>query len=126
MWGPVTHPYIAYQAYQKAKENCSATNPEFMEAINKHKETYIYAANSPDAISTNHVLFNIIIYDYAHNNMPDEPDGTPVFGYRLVAKALERLRNAPGSDRSRYEEELAFACGWLSHRSPIGLLTTGR
>lgn len=121
MWGPVTHPYIAYQAYQKAiaraKEDPSrSANPQIMEAIDRHKDTYIYAANSPDAISTNHVLFNIIIYDYAHNNMPDEPDGTPIFGYRLVAKALERLRNAPRNNRYRYEKELAFACGWLTHQ----------
>lgn len=117
MWGPVTHPYIAYQAYRKAREDRSGSvNPVIMEAIDRHKDTYIYAANSPDAISTNHVLFNIIIYDYAHNNMPDEPDGTPAFGYRLVAKALERLRKAPRDDRHRYEKELAFACGWLTHQ----------
>ncbi|MGB4337737.1 MAG: hypothetical protein WBK10_04105, partial [Bacillota bacterium] len=87
-----------------------------MEAIEHHTDTYIYAANSPDAISTNNVLFNIIIYDYAHNNMPDRPDGTPLFGYRLVVKALERLRLAPRAERERYEKELAFACGWLTHQ----------
>ena len=80
MWGPVTHPYIAYQAFRKAKdERGGSANPEIMEAIEHHTDTYIYAANSPDAISTNNVLFNIIIYDYAHNNMPDRPDGTPLF-----------------------------------------------
>ncbi|MGI6102294.1 MAG: zinc dependent phospholipase C family protein [Bacillota bacterium] len=117
MWGPVTHPYIAYEAYRKVKENPRlASNPEIMTAIDHHKETYIYAANSPDAIATNHVLFNIIIYDYAHNNMPNEPKGNPMFGYRLVAKALERLKRAPRNDRSKYEKELAFACGWLTHQ----------
>jgi len=115
--GKVTHPYIAYQAHRKAKENRGqSTNQSIMQAIDRHLDTYIYAANSPDAISTNHVLFNIIIYDYAHNNMPDKPTGAPLFGYRLVAQALERLRNAPRSDRARYEEELAFACGWLTHQ----------
>lgn len=117
MWGPVTHPYIAYQAYRKAKEERGGSvNSEIMEAIDRNKDTYIYAANSPDAISTNHVLFNIIIYDYAHNNIPDKPDGTPAFGYRLVETALERLRNAPTDGRHRYEKELAFACGWLTHQ----------
>ncbi|NLM64344.1 MAG: hypothetical protein GX183_03695 [Firmicutes bacterium] len=117
MWGPVTHPYIAYQAFRKAKdERGGSANPEIMEAIEHHTDTYIYAANSPDAISTNNVLFNIIIYDYAHNNMPDRPDGTPLFGYRLVVKALERLRLAPRAERERYEKELAFACGWLTHQ----------
>ena len=59
---------------------------------------------------------SIIIYDYAHNNMPDRPDGTPLFGYGLMVKALERLRLAPRAERERCEKELAFACGWLTHQ----------
>jgi hypothetical protein len=117
MWGPVTHPFIAYQAYEKAKKDLGKTaNPDIMDAIEGHKETYVYASNSPDAISTNHILFNIVTYDYAHNNIPDHADGSPVFGYRLVAKALERLHMAGKRDRQKCERELAFACGWLTHQ----------
>jgi len=117
MWGPVTHPYIALKAFEKAKKNTSIpVNQTIIDAIEHHEDAYIYAANSPDAISTNHVLFNIISYDYAHNNIPNKPDGTPIFGYRLVAKALERLQNAAQSEKEKYKEELAFACGWLTHQ----------
>lgn len=117
MWGPVTHPYIAYQAYRRVKENPDLVRcPEILTAIDRNKDTYIYAANSPDAISTNHVLYNVIIYDYAHNNIPDMPEGIPVFGYRLVTDALDRLRMAPERSKPRYERELAFACGWLTHQ----------
>lgn len=117
MWGPVTHPFIAFQAYEKAKKNRGKTvNQDIMDAIERNKDVYIYASNSPDAISTNHVLFNIVTYDYAHNNIPDAADGLPLFGYRLVATALERLRKARKRDRCKYEWELAFACGWLTHQ----------
>jgi len=117
MWGPVTHPFIAFQAYEKAKKSRgNAANQDIMDAIGRNKDVYIYASNSPDAISTNHVLFNIVTYDYAHNNIPDATDGSPLFGYRLVAAALERLRKARKRDRCKYEWELAFACGWLTHQ----------
>lgn len=118
MWGPFTHPDIARRAFEKAKEGEKPVGcQEVVQCISRNKETYIYAANSPDAISTNHILRNVITYDYAHNNIPDEPDGHPAFGYRLLDKALERLK-ASGNPRARdrHEKEVAFACGWLSHQ----------
>jgi hypothetical protein len=117
MWGPVTHSYIAHRAFRKAKSSPSlARCREILDAIDRNPETYLHSANGPDAIAANHVLYNIIVYDYAHNNIPNRPDGTPIFGYRLVAEALDRLQSASEAARHIREEELAFACGWLTHQ----------
>lgn len=118
MWGPFVHPDIARRAFEKAQSSKDSVGcAEILNCISRNKETYIYAANSPDAISTNHVLRNVITYDYAHNSIPDTPDGNPVFGYRLLDEALNRLKNSKNPKaRNRHEKEVAFACGWLSHQ----------
>lgn len=117
MWGPATHSYIAHRAFRKAQSDPGlARCPEIVDAIDHNPEVYLYSANSPDAIAANHVLYNIIVYDYAHNNIPNRPDGTPIFGYRLIAEALDRLRRASEAARHARERELAFACGWLTHQ----------
>ena len=115
--GSVTHSYIAHRAFRKAKSSPSlARCREILDTIDRNPETYLHSANGPDAIAANHVLYNIIAYDYAHNNIPNRPDGTPIFGYRLVAEALDRLQSASEAARHIREEELAFACGWLTHQ----------
>lgn len=118
MWGPFAHSDTARRAFEKAQDTEDPAGcPEIMECISKNKEAYIYAANSPDAISTNHVLRNVITYDYAHNNIPDGLGGHPAFGYRLLDKALERLKDSKSpKERNQSEKEVAFACGWLSHQ----------
>jgi len=118
MWGPFTHPYIARKVYEKSEQNSGNTKiKEIDQAISKNKEDYIYAANSPDCIATNHLLYNKIIYDYAHNYIPNKPEGSPLFGYRLVHTALEKIKNASSPmEKAKHERQLAFACGWLTHQ----------
>lgn len=118
MWGPFTHPYIGRRALKKAEQDPDSVGCKaLIDAIKRNEYTYTFATNSPDAIATNHVLRNVVMYDYAHNNIPDAPDGNPAFGYRLVDTALTRLGEArtPG-EAARREREVAFACGWLSHQ----------
>ena len=108
---------IHRRAFRKTQSDLGRAGcPEIVDAIAHNLEIYLYSANSPDAIAANHVLYNIIVYDYAHNNIPNRPDGTPVFGYRLIAEALDRLRRASVAARHTCEKELAFACGWLTHQ----------
>lgn len=117
-WGPFTHPHVNRLVLEKCDKTKSELGcPEVFDAVFAHKETYIYGGNSPDAISTNHVLRNRITYDYAHNNIPDKPDGAPIFGYRLICEALKRVRSSVDSEsRVKHQKDLAFACGWLSHQ----------
>lgn len=121
MWGPFTHPYIAKKVLEKAEKNQQGAKiKEITETIQKNNKFYIYAANSPDCIATNHILYNKIIYDYAHNYIPDRYDGSLVFGYRLLNTALERIKGAANTpEREKYERELAFACGWLTHQLSV-------
>ncbi len=118
MWGPFTHPYIARKVYEKAEQKPEDIEiKEIDQAISKNREYFIFAANSPDCIATNHLLYNRIIYDYAHNCIPNKSDGSPVFGYRLVHTALEKVKNASSElEKGKYERQLAFACGWLTHQ----------
>ena len=117
MWGPFTHPYIARKTLEKAEENRDkARVKEFLEALIKNKEYYISAANAPDCISADNILYKRIIYDYAHNYLPDRT-GYPVFGYRLVDTILKKLKATDNIQRKeKLERDLAFACGWLNHQ----------
>ncbi len=121
-WGPFTHPDIARRAFRKCTgAPADAPIPEIREAVEANLSVFMFAANSPDAISTNHFLRNRISYDYAHNYMPDSPDGLPLFGLKLVEEALRRARSV-GADRAgrlrraAALRDLAFACGWLAHQ----------
>lgn len=122
MWGPVVHPYINKRALETAKERVKRgsnkpANQLLVETLARHRDVYIYAGNSADAISSNHVLNGVYIYDYSHNNIPDCANGSPVFGYRLVHRAIENLKSAGSEgERMRRSRELALACGWLSHQ----------
>jgi hypothetical protein len=101
-WGPFTHPDIARRAYQKCSGAAAdAPIPEIREAIDANLRVFMFAANSPDAISTNHFLRNRISYDYAHNYMPDSPEGLPLFGLKLVKEALRRVRELSDRDSDR-------------------------
>lgn len=118
MWGPFTHPYISIKALEKAKRDPNSVGcKDVLESIESNKDIFVYASNAPDAISTFHVLKNMMVYDYAHTYIPDCPEGRPTFGYRLLDEALTRLEKAPtASLRRKYKREVAFACGWLSHQ----------
>lgn len=122
MWGPVVHPYINKRALQTAKDRLGRdsdkpTNRLLVETLLKHRDLYIYAGNSADGISSNHVLNGVYIYDYSHNSIPDSATGSPMFGYRLVHRAIENLKAAGSQgERMRRSRELALACGWLSHQ----------
>ena len=99
MWGPFTHPYIARKTLEKAEENRDKVRvKEFLESLKKNKEYYFYAANAPDCISANNFLYNRIIYDYAHNYLPDR-NGLPVFGYRLVNTILQKMKRTDNIQR---------------------------
>lgn len=137
-WGPFTHPDIARRAFLKCSGAAAdAPIPEIREAVDANLRVFMFAANSPDAISTNHFLRNRISYDYAHNYMPDSPEGLPLFGLKLVEEGLRRVRavsasggggtragtvtvaarpGALGPRRALALRDLAFACGWLAHQ----------
>ncbi|MHB8927851.1 MAG: hypothetical protein ACYC9Q_09390, partial [Bacillota bacterium] len=114
-FGPITHPEINRRALQKAKELKAAggaVNTKLLRVVSQNEEAFVFGGNSADAISTQHVLNGIAIYDYAHNQIPNSADGSPLFGYRLIAKWLEN-ENGP---RPYPPRELAVACGWLAHQ----------
>ena len=125
MWGPVTHPFIAFQAYEKAKKSRgNAANQDIMDAIGRNKDVYIYASNSRCHLnkpcSFQHCYLRLRTTTYR------TPPTDRSFGYRLVAAALERLRKARKRDRCKYEWELAFACGWLTPGIRLGSPLYGR
>lgn len=114
-FGPITHPEINRRALRKAKELKAAggaVNTKLLRAVSQNEEAFVFGGNSADAISTQHVLNGIAIYDYAHNQIPNLADGSPLFGYRLITKWLEH-ENGPAPYPPR---ELAVACGWLAHQ----------
>lgn len=114
-FGPITHPEINRRALRRAKELKAAggaVNTKLLRVVSQNEEAFVFGGNSADAISTQHVLNGIAIYDYAHNQIPNLGDGSPLFGYRLIAKWLEH-ENGPGPYPPR---ELAVACGWLAHQ----------
>lgn len=116
-WGPATHSYINKRALELAEEEVEKANqrvnPDIVSRLVQNRETYIFAGNSADVISSYNVLSGgVAIYDYMHNYYPDSAAGVPFFGYRLID---EWYRSA-SSGRSYPESDFAVACGWLSHQ----------
>jgi hypothetical protein len=117
-WGPMVHPHINRLALRKAKKelaNGSAgLNEDLIRRLEADEEVFIFAGNSADAISMNHILNHVLVYDYAHNAIPDTFEGSPQFGQTLIdewRQAYEGKRDARYSDR-----DFAVACGWLAHQ----------
>lgn len=118
-WGPFTHPYINRRALEKAGEALAsgdtAINAETYNILRRHQNTYIGSANSADAVSAYHCITGLPIYDYAHNNFPDNAAGIPLFGYRLINEWKQGTVERYGH-RLYSERDFAVACGWLSHQ----------
>lgn len=115
-YGPVMHPILAFRALKEARkrldEGDDSVNRDLVETAEANQETFTLAANSADAISANHMLNNMWIYDYAHNFVPDSGDGRPLFGYTLLDEWFRaREGNTPYPPR-----DLALAMGWLAHQ----------
>lgn len=119
-WGPATHPYINKRALELAESEVRRgnrrVNRAIVEELARNRETYIFAGNSADVISSYNVLSGgVAIYDYMHNYYPDTAAGVPFFGYRLIdewyrsSEAGEESGGYPAAD-------FAVACGWLSHQ----------
>lgn len=140
-WGPFTHPVICRRALERAenelRRGSKKINRRLVEAAARNRNVFYFAGNSPDAISLNHDLARLSIYDYSHNYIPDLPTGSPAFGYALIdqwrkgqpgpgtpgAPGSPCAPGAPGasvhSARSGTpypERDLAVACGWLAHQ----------
>lgn len=117
-WGPIAHPEINRRALRRARDELQLGNPrvnrDLVERLEHHQEEFIFAGNSADAISLQHVTRGVTVYDYAHNAIPDCAVGEPVFGQRLI----DRWQHAhAGGGSFRYpDRELAIACGWLAHQ----------
>lgn len=116
-WGPLTHPYINYRALRQAEREAALGNPavnrELLGYLRRHRDVFIFAGNSADAIATLHILTGSSVYDYAHNFIPDNAAGNPIFGYALVEEWLKAQQRG----KHLYpDEELAVACGWLAHQ----------
>ncbi|MEW6541313.1 MAG: hypothetical protein AB1402_06850 [Bacillota bacterium] len=118
-WGPATHPLLNKWALERAhaerKRGNKKINGEILARLSAHRETYMFAGNSTDVISLDHLKSGgKSIYDYAHNYYPDHAGGSPVFGYQLIDEWREA---ALGHREITYpERDFAVACGWLSHQ----------
>jgi hypothetical protein len=118
-WGPVVHPHINGLALKKAKkmleEGDDTINENMVRRLDCNKDTFLFAGNSADAISTYHILNKISIYDYAHNSIPNDHTGIPHFGYTLIDEWLQADRGERAGIRYS-EKDFAIACGWLAHQ----------
>jgi hypothetical protein len=117
-WGPMVHPHINRLALRKAEKELASgntgLNEDLIRRLEANEEAFIFAGNSADAISMNHILNNVSVYDYAHNAIPDTFEGSPQFGQALIdewRQAYDGQRDARYSDR-----DFAVACGWLAHQ----------
>jgi len=117
-WGPMVHPQINRLALRKAKkalaDGNTGLNEDLIRRLEANEETFIFAGNSADAISMNHILNHVSVYDYAHNAIPDVFNGSPQFGQALIdewRQAYDGKRDVRYSDR-----DFAVACGWLAHQ----------
>ncbi|MDI6906352.1 MAG: zinc dependent phospholipase C family protein, partial [Thermoanaerobacterales bacterium] len=119
-WGPFTHAYINRRALEKAGQalasGTAAINPATYDILARHQDAFLSGANSADAISTYHLTTQgVAIYDYAHNYVPDNARGIPLFGYRLVNEWKQAVLGRRGS-KHYSEKDFAVACGWLAHQ----------
>ncbi len=113
-WGPFVHPHINRRALEEAQERANQgdikINRATLELLSAHQDTFIFAANSADAISNHNVIHGLPIYDYAHNYLPDSnTNGEPLFGYALVDTWRKHRAQFP-------EEDGVIAYGWLAHQ----------
>ncbi len=114
----MVHPHINRLALKKAKKELESgntgINEDMIKRLAANEEAFIFAGNSADAISMNHILNNVSVYDYAHNAIPDTFEGSPQFGQALI----DEWRQAYDGERGvRYSDrDFAVACGWLAHQ----------
>ena len=119
LWGgPMVHPQINRLALRKAKKGLAngntGLNEDLVRRLEANQEAFIFAGNSADVISMNHILNHVSVYDYAHNAIPDTCEGSPQFGQALIdewRQAYDGKRDVRYSDR-----DFAVACGWLAHQ----------
>ncbi len=113
-WGPFVHPHINRRALEDAQKRANGgdtqINQTTLDLLQKHRDLFIFAANSADAISNHNVIHGLPIYDYAHNYLPDSNvNGEPRFGYALVDTWKKNRQQFP-------EEDGVIAYGWLAHQ----------
>lgn len=117
-WGPIAHPEINRRALRRAVDELAHGNPrinrDLVERLSRHQTEFIFAGSSADAISLQHVTRGVTVYDYAHNAIPDNASGEPLFGQRLIDCWQH---SQAGAGPFRYpDRELAIAAGWLAHQ----------
>ena len=120
----MVHPHINRLALRKAKKELASgntgINEDMIKRLAANEEAFIFAGNSADAISMNHILNNVSVYDYAHNAIPDTFEGSPQFGQALI----DEWRQAYDGERGvRYSDRDFRGCLWLAG-APVGRLVS--